>query len=181
MLTRTLINNSLLKEYSPFPLNFSTKEVDNYVKLAEIQWIEPLIGSDYYEELLDEVEADELTPENSTALVEAIWPYLGFAVALEALPLCWAHISEIGVTLGKSDNSESLTLKDLTLIQQHLRAQVEVRKEYCKKWLCERQESFPLLNVCDCGCNSCGGNSKLLKPNPLNMLYSTYRKCSNIR
>ena len=137
MIQNTLINEKWLKEFSPIPLNYNLKELHNYIKLAESIWIEPLIGYQFYDELLTQVAENNLTDENSTALVEAIYPYLGFAVALESLPIMWAHISEVGITKGKSDNSDSLDLKDMTYFSQHLRNQVEARKDYCKKWLCE--------------------------------------------
>ena len=129
MIQNCLINSKWLKEFSIYPLNYNTKELENYIKLAEAIWIEPVIGHDWYEELLSQVKTNSLTEENSTALVEAIWPYLGFAVAYEALPMTWASVTELGVVKGHSDNSESLTMKDLTLVQQHIRSQVEARKD----------------------------------------------------
>lgn len=181
MLQNTIINEKWLKEFSPIPLNYNMKELHNYVKLAEAIWLVPIIGNDFYEELLEQVEENNLSEENSTALVEAIWPYLGFAVAYEALPILWAHISEVGITKGKSDNSDSLDLKDMTYVSQHLRTQVEARKDFCKKWLCEHYESFPNLNVCACECSCCCNNdAKLNSPNGYKQLYTTNRKCADL-
>ena len=181
MIQNTIINEKWLKEFSPIPLNYNMKELHNYIKLAETIWVEPVIGHTLYEQLLDEVSENALSDVNSTALVEAIYPYLGFAVAYEALPVMWAHISEVGITKGKSDNSDSLDLKDMTFVQQHLRTQVEARKDYCKKWLCEHIESFPYLDCCSCGCSCCNDNNgKLNNPNPYKQLYSTKRKCTRL-
>ena len=181
MIQNCLINSKWLKEFSPYPLNYNTKELDNYIKLSEAIWILPIIGREWYEELLKQVKTNTLTDANSTALVEAIWPYLGFAVCYEALPMTWASVTETGIVKGHSDNSESLTLKDLTLVQQHLRNQVEARKDYCKQWLCEHSVSFPLIDCCGCGCSWCQhNNTKLNKPNPNQQIYSTRRKCTNL-
>ena len=181
MIQNTIINEKWLKEFSPIPLNYNLKELHNYIKLAEVIWVLPVIGQDLYDELLDQVANNNLTDENSTALVEAIYPYLGFAVALEALPVIWAHISEVGITKGKSDNSDSLDLKDMTYMQQHLRTQVEARKDYCKKWLCEHNETFPTLDVCACGCDSCNNKPMLNFPNPNFEIYGTPRKNTKLR
>lgn len=182
MIQNTIINEKWLKEFSPIPLNYNMKELHNYIKLAETIWLVPIIGYDFYDELLEQVAENNLSDENSTALVEAIWPYLGFAVAYEALPMIWAHISEIGVTKGKSDNSDSLDIKDMTYVSQHLRTQVEARKDYCKKWLCEHYQSFPTLNVCNCGCSCCcnNDNGKLNRPNPYQQLYKPNRRCVDL-
>lgn len=182
MIQNTIINEKWLKEFSPIPLNYNLKELHNYIKLAETIWIEPIIGHTFYGELLEQVANNELSEENSTALVEAIYPYLAFAVAYEALPLMWAHISEVGITKGKSDNSDSIDLKDMTYFQQHLRTQVEARKDYCKKWLCEHYLSFPDIDCCACGCSCCNQNEgKLNYPNPLKQIYGTSRKCTDLK
>lgn len=182
MIQNTLINEKWLREFSPIPLNYNLKELHNYIKLAESIWIEPLLGYKFYDELLTQVAENNLSDENSTALVEAIYPYLGFAVAYEALPVMWAHITEVGITKGKSDNSDSLDLKDMTYFSQHLRNQVEARKDYCKRWLCEHQEYYPDLDVCGCECSSCCGNqAKLNYPNPQFQVYKPIKKNTNLR
>lgn len=175
-----LINKELLKRYSPFPQNYDLTEVMNYVDLAEKMYILPIIGNDFYEELTEQVESNTVTSENSTALVEAIYPLLGFAVAHESLPLTWAKISEVGVVKSSSDNSEPLTLKDLTLVQQHLKNQVQVRIDYAKHWLCEHQFYYPKLEICNCGCSNCGKN-KLSNTAPKLELYSTFRRNTNLK
>lgn len=185
MIQNSIINEAWLKEFSPIPLNYNMKELHNYVKLAETIWLLPVIGDDYYDELLEQVADNELTDANSTALVEAIYPYLAFAVAYEALPVMWAHISEVGITKGKSDNSDSLDLKDMTYVQQHLRSQVEARKDYCIKWLCERSDTYPLITTCECDCCTtlcCSDTAgKLNNPNKYKQLYSTNRKCVDLK
>ena len=177
-----IINKKYLAKYSPLiPSNYNFDEIMCYVDIAEKIWIVETIGYDWYEELQEQVEKNELTEENATALVEAIYPYLAMAVSYEALPMIWTHASEIGLTKGHSDSSESLSLKELTLIQDHVRRQLEARKDYCVKWLCEHRESFPLLNVCSCGCSSCNENEgKLNRPNPQAQIWSTRRKNTNL-
>lgn len=170
MFINTIINEKWLKEFSPIPLNYNMKELGNYVKLAEAIWLEPVLGSLFYNDLLEQVVNNEVTDVNASLLQSAIYPYLGFAVAYESLPLMWAHISEVGITKGKSDNSDSLELKDMTYVHTHLRNQVEVRKDYLKKWICERYEHFPNIDLCACGCVGC--QDGLTAPNPLNQIYS---------
>ena len=174
-----LINEKYLKEYSPIPLNYNLKEVQNYIKIAEQIWLEPILGYNFYQELLYQVKANEVSEENSTLFTEALYPLLGYAVALEALPFLWTHISEVGITLGKSDNSDSLTMKDLTYVENHLRRQVEARKDYLIKWLDCHCESFPLYHpTCN---NSCCNEKGLNKPNPMFELYTPPRKNTTLR
>lgn len=178
-----IINEKYMKQYSPIPLNYNMSEVKNYIPVAEKIWVIPLIGYDLYDEINEQVADNEVSPENATLLTEGgLWQYLAFATVFEALPMIWSHISEVGVTKGKSDNSDSLDLKDMTYVSQHLRNQVEVLKDQLKKWLCEHYDSFPTVDVCACGCsNCCNHNAKLNYPNPQAQIYSTYRKNTNLK
>lgn len=183
MIHNSIINQKWLKEFSVIPLNFNTKEIENFIGIAQSIWLIPVIGYDYFSELLEQVETNTLTDENSTALVEAIYPYLAIAVCYEGLPSLWIHCSEIGLTLGSSDNSQSVTLKDMTYYEGWIRRQLEARKDYCIKWLCERNQYFPKICSCECECNSCCGSDKgkLNPPNKRQELYSTRRKCTTLK
>ena len=182
MITNSIINAKWLKEFSIIPLNYNTKEIENFIGIAQSVWLIPVIGYDYFNELLEQVKENNLTEENSTALVEAIYPFLAMAVCYESLPSLWIHCSEIGLTLGDTDTSKSITLKDITYYEQWIRRQLEARKNYCIKWLCERSEYFPLIYNCQCECNSCCGTKpKLNAPNPYQQLHTTRRKCTDLK
>lgn len=179
-----LINKKYLSEYSPLPKNYDVTNLMPYVNVAEKIWLKPIIGHDLYEELEEQIENNELNEENSTLLTEGgLWQYLAFATLHEGLPFIWAKITEAGIQLGKSDNSDSIDIKDLTVFQQHIRNQVEVLKEELIKWLCTHAESFPLFDTCQCdacGCG-CGTSSNLKQPNPQRIIYGTPRRCTNIK
>lgn len=172
-----IINEKYLKQYSPIPLNYNIAEVKNYIGVAEKIWVKPVIGYELFDEIEEQVMKNEVSEENATLFTEGgLWQYLSFATVLEALPILWGHISEVGITKGKSENSDSLSLKDMTYISQHIRNQVEVLKDQLKKWLCEHNESFPSMDCCSCGCSCCNeSHGKLNAPNPLKQIWSTKR------
>lgn len=180
-----LIDSKYLKKFSPIPLNYNLDEVKNYINIAELIWILPIIGDDFYDELCTQVEEDSLTEANQTLFLEALYPYLAYAVTLEALPFIWSDINEKGITLNRSENSESVTLKDMTYLESHVRRQVEARKDFFIKYLDTHLESFPLYEEFKhCGCNNsdgCCSNAKLHKPNPLYQVWSTKRINTNLR
>lgn len=176
-----IINKANIAKYSNLPTNYDYSEIMNYVDVAEKVWLIEILGYDWYEELEDQVKNNTVTPENATALVEAIWPYLGFCIMYEALPAIAYHASEVSLTKGHSDNSDAIDLKELAYYQEHLRRQIEARKDFLKKWICEHIDSFPLAVPCNCGCSSCNDNAKLNRPNPWAQLWSTYRRNTNLR
>lgn len=148
----TLINASYLKAYSLFPENYDLTEIENFIPISERIHIEPILGEPLYEELLEEVMENKLTQVNSTLLLE-VYRVLGVAVVFESLPFIRSHISQVGITLGKSDNSDSISNKDLNVISLKLERQLEFEKRHLKEWIEERSDSYPLYTseMTECG------------------------------
>lgn len=185
-----IINKQNLAKYGPLPVNYDFSEVINYVPVAEEIWIRPIVGDDLFEQIEEQVKGNTVSEENGTLLVDGkLWQYLSYATVLEGLPFIWANISAAGITLGKSDNSDSVSLKDMVYIENHLRRQTEFLKDSVKRYICQHQESFPLadLEACGCGCNntvSCCNdeiNGKLNNPNKYQQLFRPNRKKTDLK
>lgn len=195
----TIINEEYFKQYSPIPDNYNIKEIKPFFKVAEQLWVMPLLGQALYDELLEQVCANDVTPENSTLLL-VVYPYLSFAICYEALPFISYHFSQVGVTKGKSDNSDSVSINDVNFISTQLRSQVETMKGQLKDFLNNHKDIYPLYKSDDCECSSqnvcedCGwiadyyGNGRYdwqyfralyeankNKPNPRLQVYTTRR------
>lgn len=151
---KTLINSEYLKSYSMFPKNYDLTDVENFIPVAEQIHILPILGVALYEELLEQVSENKLTDENSTLLLE-VYKLEGIAVLYESLPFVWAHVSQVGITKGKSDNSDSIENSDIAYLNTHIKAQLDYAKSYLKNWLDEYQINFPLYKKedNDCSCN----------------------------
>ena len=141
---KILINDEYLKAYSPIPLNYNLDEVRPYVKVSELLYIEPILGEPLYEELI------------------------------EPLPFIWSHMSEVGITKGHSDNSDSIDLKDLNYLSQHLKAQLQARLDNLEYFLKTHLDSYPLYVVVD---DCCVNKNRIT----FNQLYSPRKKDYNIR
>lgn len=158
---QTLITEEYFKTYSPISDNYNIKDIKPYFHVAEKLWIEPIIGTPLYEELLDEVEKNVVTPENATLLLN-IYPLLAFAIVYESLPFVGYHLSQVGITRGKSENSEPVSINDVNYISTQLRNQCETMKMLLKKFLDEHAEHYPLYyadNTVECKCecdDECG-------------------------
>ena len=147
----TLINEAYFKQFSPVPDNYNIKDIEPYFKVAEEIWVKPLIGVPLYEKLLEEVNTNNVSPENSTLLL-MLYPYLAFAITYEALPFISYNLSEVGLTVGHSDNSTAAPVSGINLISTRLRSTLETLKSNFKKWLDEHSNNYPLYkpNICDC-------------------------------
>ena len=162
----TLINESYFKSYSPLPENYNLKEIWPYVHIAEKLWVEPVLGTPLYEELLEQVNNNEVTELNSTLLLN-VYPYLCHATVYEGLPFLSYHVSQVGITKGFSENSTGITEKEVNYINTHIRSQVEVMKKLLKKFLDEHHDLYPLYpydkSNCDCDCECDDDNLWILQ------------------
>lgn len=177
-----IINKTYLGKYSPLPQlgNYDFSEIMLYVPVATEIWLRPILGDTFMDELEYQVAHNQVSDENATLFTEGgLYQYLSYATCLEGLPFIWAHFSQTGISLGKSDNSDSITLKDLTYIEGHLRRQVEFLKDALIKWLDEHCDSFPLYHPINC-CNSCCNEKGLNEPNPNWSIYTTKKRCTEL-
>lgn len=178
-----LINKTYFKKYGVLPENYDLSEVMLFVPLAEKIWVIPILGEEMTDELQEQIDNNEVSEENGTLLTSILWRYLTHCTVLEALPFIWSHFSQVGVTVGKSENSDSVSLKDMTYIEGRIRAQVEALKDELLRFLNDHWESYPLWNG-TCGCyNDCcnAARGKLNKPNPYFQLYKPLQKDTRLR
>lgn len=148
---RALMNKEYLAEYSLLPKNYNVDEVWNFLPLAETLHIVPIIGEDLYNELLDQVQKNEVTQENSSLLLK-IYPFLGLAVMEVSMPYVAFHITEVGITKGKSDNSDSVDTDDINYLTNYIRSQMIPYKDQLVDYLNKNAELYPLYEVPECTC-----------------------------
>ena len=145
------MNEGYLKEYSLIPQSYNVKEIWNFVPLTEQLHIVPIIGKELYNELLDQVENNTVTPANDSLLLE-IYPFEGLALMEVCMPYLAIHVSEVGLTLGKSENSDSVGIEDINYLTNYVRSQMEPLKTRLIDFLKEHSDLYPLYkkptNVC---------------------------------
>lgn len=165
-LTPVLITDDYLAAYSPLPKNYDYSDIRPFISIAEQVWIVDIIGKPLYKELIEQVATNTVTDENATLLLK-IYQLEAIAVVYEALPFIWTSFTEKGITLGKSDNSESIKSTDLSVIQNHLRSQLTSYQKLLKQFLEDNAECFPLYvpDVNECCSNPLKGEKRLYSNN----------------
>lgn len=143
---RTLMTADYLKEYSLLPKNYNIDEIWNIVSLTEYTKIVPLIGIELYTELLDQVEANQVTSKNASLLLQ-IYPFEGLAVVEQSLPMLAYRINEAGITKNSSENSEPITLKEIDFLTNYIKSQLEVLRPKLVKYLEANKDLYPLLKI----------------------------------
>lgn len=159
-MTTQLINDHYLQMYSLFPQNYDLTEVQNFVKIAENIHIKPILGDALYNALLTKINEDTLDEDYSELLIE-IYQLEGLCVYYESLPFVWAHLSAVGITVGKSDNSDSINSDELMFILKRLESNINFHKDSLKEYLTENAEKFPEYKVEDTCTPQFNNKSKL--------------------
>lgn len=148
-----LINEEYFKAYSPIPENYSIEELLPFFPVAEDLWVKDLIGAPLYNELLEQVNENNVTELNSTLLLR-LYPYLSYCIVYEALPFISYHLSSVGITKGKSENSDSVSINDVNFISSSIRKTIEEMKKMLRKFLEDHADLYPLYksdgNGCEC-------------------------------
>lgn len=148
-----LITEELLKLYSPISKNVGIDKVYAYIHLAQPYFIEPILGTPLIEELQQQIENDDLTPENKALIIKIAMPLAMWTSYLALRSLTYS-ITAKGITLEDSDNSRSINEKELGEYILSLKNQSEMATELLIKYLCNCRELYPLWRPSkECNCS----------------------------
>lgn len=152
-----IINEELLKDYSPITDNTVIKEFVPYIGIVQSIYIEPLLGEELLDELKMQVKTNSLTPLNSALLLK-LAPALAHFTVYQGLPFHWATIVNKGITIRESENSKALSTDDLAWLSLRIRNDAETLLDLAVKYLCKCKDNYPLWSpdkdYCHTGCNN---------------------------
>jgi hypothetical protein len=123
-----------------------------YVYLAQPFFIEPILGEPLMDELSEEINDKNISPQNQALLLK-IAPVLALYTQYLAMRSLTYTILEKGITKLKSENSETLNDKELGEYINSTRENAEMAKDLLIKYLCGCRELYPLWrpsNECKC-------------------------------
>ena len=147
-----LISEELLKLYSPVSKNVSVDKIFPYLHLAQPYYIEPVLGKALLNELQTQVDTDTLTEPNK-ALILKIAPVLSNWATYLAMRALTYSITEKGITREQSENSSTISEKELGEYILTMKEQSEMYQELLIKFLCNCSDLYPLWrpeNDCNC-------------------------------
>lgn len=147
-----IISEELLKLYSPLSKNVDVDKIYPYLHLAQPYYVEPILGDALLTELQQQVEMDELTPENK-ALVLKVAPVLAYYATYLAMRSLTYSITEKGITKETSENSSSIDRSELGDYLLSIKQQAEMYADILIKYLCRCALTYPLWRPStDCHC-----------------------------
>lgn len=138
-----LINEKLFKQHSPVTSNTDITEFIPYIHIAQELHIVKVLGLPLVEELCEQIEANNLTPDNSELILK-IAPALSFYTVYQALPFHWATIVNKGITVRESENSKGVDIKDLAQLRVWIKNDAEILITNLIEFLKNNHDKYPL-------------------------------------
>ena len=131
-----------LKAYTPVSANIDETLIFPFVPTSSDLWIQPILGTYFYEYLLNAYNAQTLN-NDETALVEKIKYAIAWRTASEAPIGLTFQLKNKGLQTQNSDNSESVDLADAEAVELKYVKKAEFYENQVKKYLYKNKDLFP--------------------------------------
>lgn len=117
-----LLNNDNIAKYTILPTDYNYDEIWNYVNIAEIEYIKPLISEDTYKMF------EQDTPET-------VLQYLGMQVSQLVLPVIALKVSDKGITRNNSEYSSKASLNEINYLEVRINSTINLLYKAFIKYL----------------------------------------------
>lgn len=131
-----------LKAYTPVSANIDETLIFPFVPTSSDMWIQPILGTYFYQDLLAKYNAQTLNPDEVN-LVEVIKPAIAWRTASEAPIGLTFQLKNKGLQTQNSDNSESVDLADAEAVELKYVKKAEFYENQVKKYLYKNKDLFP--------------------------------------
>ena len=136
------ISETYIRENTPLNQNLDIKDIVNNIPSAQDMYIQPILGSNFYDYLLGVYSAQTLTSDEQT-LVMLIKPALAYRSAEMSLPFVQYQIKNKGPQSQFGDNSNQVEMTQLSYLRNELKNRAEFYDTRLKKYLCDNGSKFP--------------------------------------
>lgn len=150
-----LISEALFKKYSPVKDDTDIKKFTPFVIIAQQLYTDKILGDPLRVELETQIKTGTITPHNR-ALLEVLAPVVANYAVYQGLPFHWASISNKGLTIRKSENSEAVSVNDVGQLRAWLLNDCIVFQKRFIDYMCKCAKNYPLWSTV----GYCGGCSK---------------------
>lgn len=117
-----LLNNDNIAKYTILPTDYNYDEIWNYVNIAELEYIKPLISEDTYNSFTEDAP-------------EPVLQYLGMQVSQLVLPIIALKVSDKGITRNNSEYSSKATLNEISYLEVRINSTINLLYKAFIKYL----------------------------------------------
>lgn len=139
-----LISISDLKDITPIDGNVDETLFTQSVLYCQEIYVKDICGTALYNELLSQVDAGTLTALNTTLVNDYIQPALRYYIMAEILKPLSLRITNVGVMQNNTTHSQSVSVTELSELEDHYKNRAEVLATRATNYLCANESSYPL-------------------------------------
>ena len=150
MTTTFLISEAKVRQFTSLNNSVDTELVKNCIRTAQDYWLQNIIGTVLYEKLLSDVDADTLTGNYETLVLNYIQDFLLYAVYYETLEEIYLRPRNNGLLRPNGGENSDPVDKDIyDMKRQSVRNKMEYYAERLTNYILEESNSFPELSEGD--------------------------------
>lgn len=144
MATNLIITEEYLKESSVINGNADMKVITPTIVLVQQIYIEDLLGTKLYNEILLQIQNGNVSAQNQTLLDNYVLPCMLYYVLCECTPVFKYRYANKGVTIKNSENSQPADLQEILFLMDKWRNNAEKLAEKCTKFLLNNTTTYTL-------------------------------------
>jgi hypothetical protein len=137
------ISETSIRANTVFNLNVDIKDLVNNIPVAQDMYLEPILGTDFYDALQLTYSAHTLNADE-TDLMNHIKPMLAYKTASISLPFIYASIKNKGPQLQNGDNSTSVDSSTHFYLKKEIENRAEWYTVRLQRFLTNNGNKFPL-------------------------------------
>lgn len=150
--TEIMTSTEIIDLAVPLKSGFEPRFFDKWILKTQRQWIKPFLSTDFYDEILDQIEDSSETTDNQTLITDYLKPMLAHYMLYERLPQIHSHITNSGVTNQDDIFSAPAPQVSINGVRNQALADAQQFEEQARQFIKEEIEDdgskFPLF---DCG------------------------------
>ena len=135
------ISETYIRENTVLNQNLDIKDIVNNINVAQDMYIQPILGTNFYNELLTKYSNQTLTADE-TDLVLHIKPGLAYRASEMSLPFIQYQIKNKGPQTQSGDNSDSVDTGVLGYLRNELSNRAEFYEQRLVNYLCDNKDLF---------------------------------------
>jgi hypothetical protein len=136
------ITETYLKNNTPITKNVDVKDVTPYIRPASDMRVQSILGSYFYEYLLTEYNAQNLSTDEET-LVEKIQPVVAWRAAENAAFGLSYQLKNKGIQSQFGDYSQNVTQSEVAFVMDHYGQMAAFFEKRLTNYLLENKDLFP--------------------------------------
>jgi hypothetical protein len=142
-----LITEQYIKENSPVTSNVNMKDLFPNITAAQTLFLQPILGSEFYEHIIQAFDNQTLTPDEVTLVQDYIKPGVLWRTLALSLPWLQFNLRAKGVLTSTDDFAFPTSTPDLKYIINEAANRAEFQEKLLNVYLCKEASLFPLYKT----------------------------------